>query len=107
MDDSAQVVRVLDEEVDEATDILHHKSSDNLNKLGFPETPQTVDPHQQSIIEKIKILGEEAKHDAARLAEQTIGELTSGTHYIGDVKSSEPLAIKAEFESKKQQTRKG
>lgn len=104
MEDSAQKVINLDNEMEKHTDNLLQQGSKQLNKAGFPETPQSVDPHQKSIIEKIKILGEEAKHDASRLTEQTIGELTSGTHYIGNIKSREPLAIKAELEGKKKET---
>ena len=101
MEDSAQkVVHFIDEDTSEATDVLHQESIKQLNKAGFAEAPQSVDPHQKSIIEKIRILGEEAKHDVSRLTEQTTGELTSGTHYIGDTKSSKPLAIEAERQGK-------
>lgn len=105
MEDSAQKVIYVDEENNEATDQLHQKTGEHLTKAGFSENPQSLDPHQKSIIEKIKILGEEAKHDVSRLTEQTMGELTSGTHYIGEIKSSEPLAIKAELKEKKKQAK--
>ncbi|OGE44113.1 hypothetical protein A3B45_04150 [Candidatus Daviesbacteria bacterium RIFCSPLOWO2_01_FULL_39_12] len=113
MDDTAKgsltsrnLVHFIDDHDQKITDDLHQKTSEQLNKAGFSLTPQSVDPQQKSMIEKIKILSEEARHDLSRLAEQTKGELTSGTHYISDIKSSGPLAIKAELESKKQQIKK-
>lgn len=96
MEDSAQKVVNLDEEMEKHTGNLLQQGSEQLNKAGFPETPQSLDPQHRSIIEEAKY----KIHNLERLARETGEELTTGTQHIGAVESKSLLEMAAQKRGK-------
>lgn len=94
--ESAQEKEIVQYKDQQTADLQKKVAGSVEQMIGRPTPPETLNPEDESLLEKI---GEKGR-DLARVGGHTLEELTTGSAYVGETKSKRPLSISAIRQSK-------